>query len=110
MSSLYSQYLKERLGRGIVETEHGFATFEYITDKIVYIIDLYVIPEKRKSHLASDMADEICRVAKEAGYVQLLGSVDLNAKGAQTSIKILLAYGMSISHADKNAIYFVKDL
>jgi acetyltransferase (GNAT) family protein len=108
--SLYAEYIKERRNHGCLETEDGFATFEYVTDKIVYIIDLYVVPSKRKSNIASNLADEICRVAKEAGKTQLLGSVDLQSIGAQDSIKVLLAYGMKISHAEKNALYFIKDI
>lgn len=108
--SLYADYIKERNGRGILENENGFATFEYVTDKLVYIVDLYVIPEKRKTHVASQLADQICAIAKESGRTQMLGSVDLSTKGSQESIKTLLAYGMKLTHTDKTVLYFVKEI
>lgn len=108
--SLYGEYIKERAGRGIVETEDGFATFEFPTDKIVYIIDLYVRPEKRKTGLASQLADTICEAAISQGKEQLLGSVDLGAQGADASIKVLEAYGMKFFKSAGNMLYYIKQI
>lgn len=110
MLSLYGQYIKERIGRGILETEDGFATFEYINDEIVYIIDLYVKPEKRKSHVAAMMADKICEQAVKDGKKFLMGSVDASAKSAEDSIKVLEAYGMKVSKVVEPMIFFVKPI
>ena len=110
MLSLYGQYLTERTSRGILETEHGFATFDYITDDTVYIVDLYVVPEKRKSHVASEIADKICEEAVKAGRKYLLGSVDLTAKGAETSCKVLEAYGMVIHKVAEPMVFYVKQI
>lgn len=110
MSSLYAQYIKERIGRGIVETDTGFATFEYINDDIVYIIDLYVQKEHRNQHVASAMADKICEQAIKDGKKFLLGSVDVTAKGAEDSIKVLEAYGMSVHKVAEPMIFFMKPL
>ena len=108
--SLYGQYIAERQGRGIVETEDGFATFDYISDKIVYIVDLYVVPEKRKSHVATELADKICEEAIKSGHTQLLGSVDATAKGAEASCKVLEAYGMKIHKVAEPMIFYVKQI
>lgn len=108
--SLYGQYIKERCGRGIVETEDGFATFEYPTDDIVYIVDLYVIPEKRKNKIASNLADEIVAQAIKDGKKFLLGSVDVTAKGADNSCKVLEAYGMKIHKIAEPMIFYVKQI
>lgn len=108
--SLYAQYVKERTGRGILECEHGFATFEYVGKDTVYIVDIYIVPEKRKSHLAKELADTICQEAVKQGKKYLLGSVDTTAKGAETSIKVLLAYGMRLHSQKEPMLYFIKTL
>lgn len=108
--SLYAEYIKERCGRGILETKEGFATFEYPTEDIVYIIDLYVKPEFRKTHVAATLADEIVRQALKEGKKFLLGSVDVTAKGAETSCKVLEAYGMKIHKVAEPMIFYVKQI
>jgi len=110
MSSLYSQYIKERCGRGILESEDGFATFDYVTDEIVYIIDLYVVPEKRRNHYAAFLADKIVEQAVKDGKKFLLGSVDQTAKGAEDSQKVLEAYGMRLYKTAAPMLFYVKEI
>ncbi len=108
--SVYGQYLKERTGRGIVENEDGFASFEYIGDDTVYIVDIFVIPEKRQQRLAATMADSIVAAAVKDGKKYLLGSVDVSANGAEASIKILEAYGMKPHKVAEPMIFFIKEI
>lgn len=110
MPSLYAQYLSERIGRGILETEDGFATFEYVADDTVYIIDLYVVPEKRQQHVAAKLADKICEQAVKDGKKYLLGSVDLTTRGAETSIKVLEGYGMMLHKKAEPMLFFIKSI
>lgn len=106
----YGKYLLERQGRGILEMEHGFATFEFPTKELVYIVDIYVEPEHRKSGLAAKMADEIVKAAKLRGCSQLLGSVDPNANGAEDSIKVMFSYGFRLGKVTESMLFFVKDI
>lgn len=108
--SLYGQYIAERQGRGILETKHGFATFDFINEDTVYIVDLYVIPKKRKSHIAKDIADKICEIAIQSGRKYLLGSVDASAKGAEDSKAVLEAYGMRIHKVVEPMIFYIKQI
>jgi predicted GNAT family acetyltransferase len=108
--SLYAQYIKETCNRGTVETKDGFATFEFINDKMVYIVDIYVVPKKRKTGVAKDLADSIVSAVKPMGVTQLLGSVDLGIKGAETSEKVLIAYGMVECLTQHHMKFFVKDI
>lgn len=109
-SSLYAKYLKERTGRGIVETVDGFATFEYVTDEIVYIVDLFVVPEKRRGRVAANMADRIVEEAAKAGRKYLLGSVDVTAYGAEASMKVLQAYGMKPYKVAEPMVFYIKEI
>lgn len=110
MTSLYARYVKERTGRGILESDDGFATFEYIGKDTVYIADIYIVPEKRNKHIASKFANRICEEAVASGKKYLLGSVDTTAKGAEDSIKVLLAYGMKLHSQKEPMLYFIKTL
>ena len=113
--SLYAEYLREKTSDQIIESDKGFITYRFYYDQkdnceAVYIIDLYVRPEFRKSHVASDAADIVVRIAKKRGCKKLLGSVVPSNKDCTSSVKVLLAYGMSIESATENMIWFKKDI
>lgn len=110
--SLYGKYVKERENREIVETDHGFATFQYCgyENTECYIIDLYVLPDHRKKGVASQLADRIAEMAKEKGCQYLSGSVDPTANGATDSVKTLLAYGFDVAAVSEKLIWFKKEL
>ena len=109
--SLYGDYVKERLGDFILETDYGFATYRYINDKkTVYVVDLFVIPEMRKKGLASDLTDKIVEIAKKEGATELWGTVSPQAVNPTDSIKALLAYGMTFLSSTEQIIIFRKDI
>lgn len=107
--SVYAEYLKEREGKEVVENDNGFLSYRIFND-YVYIVDIYVVPEKRKTGLAKFWADQVCEIAKAKGAKTLVGSVDVRANGATESLKVLLAYGMRVDSIDGQMIYFKKDL
>ena len=107
--SLYAEYLKERTNDEILETARGFATYRFV-EKSVYIIDIYVVPQFRKTGEASQMADNIAKMAKELGYKKIIGSVVPSNKESTSSLKVLLAYGMRLSSSSQDFIIFEKEL
>lgn len=108
--SLYSQYIAEKTDKSILETDIGFATYSFPDNKTVYIEDIFVLPEYRKSHAASEMADEIIAKAKSKGCTKAIGSVVPSTSNSTDSLKILLAYGMKLDSSANNFILFSKDL
>lgn len=108
--SLYAEYVRERLGDEIYETEDAFATYRFINEKQVYIIDLYVKPEKRKLGLASAISDSIVDIARKHGRSELIGSVVPSAKTSTGSMKAFLAYGMQIQSSANDFIVLKKDI
>lgn len=111
MLSLYAQYLAEKTNDRIIETENSFATYRYLDDGItVYIVDIFVLPSIRNSGWASCIADEIVTEAKKRGCIKLLGSVVTSSKNSTVSLKILLAYGMTLDSASNDFIVFRKDI
>jgi GNAT superfamily N-acetyltransferase len=109
--SLYAEYIKERTDDSIIETPSGFATYRYINDgRSVYVIDIYTRPECRKRGDAAALADSVAYEAKSKGCTEMLGTVNPSAKGSTASLKVLLAYGMSLKSASDNLIVFGKDI
>jgi len=107
--SNFAKYKEERENALVVEDENGFATAIFLEDA-VYIDEIYVIPEKRKSNIASNYANQIAEKAKKLGYHKLLGSVCPSAKGATTSLKVLLAYGFELHSTNSELIYLEKEI
>jgi hypothetical protein len=114
MKSLYAQYVLEREDQETLENEFGFLTYRALPSKEApqefRIFDLYVIPEKRKSGVASSLADQVVLLAKGSGCHILTGSVDTHARGATESVKVLLAYGFQVLRTDGPMIYFKREL
>lgn len=111
--SLYGDYIKEHRNDLIVESENGFATYRFVPlgdVPSIYLVDLYVRPELRKSGLASEMADKVCSIGREYYCKYLLGSVVPSAKAATDSLKVLLAYGMTLHSASPELIVFKKEI
>ena len=97
------------MGDEIVETPTGFATYRYINEgKSVYIVDIFVVPEHRKSGAAAALADQIVETARQRGCTELIGTVVPSVKGANVSLAVLLGYGMSLHSSERDLIVFRK--
>jgi predicted GNAT superfamily acetyltransferase len=112
MTSLYGQYIKERENAEIIEDDYGFATYKFIDDTYCYIVDIFVVQEKRKEGKASTYADKVARLARKKGYKFLLGSVSIDANDFVASEKVLKAYGFKFKNVDEKdrVVYYVKEL
>ncbi len=109
--SLYGQYIQEREGKHIQECEHGFATYVYMNAiNAVYVEDIYVVPEQRRSRVAWEMLDSICATAIDKGCHTLLGTVRPLANGSTESLKAILAYGFKVDSCDGGLIWFKKEI
>lgn len=111
--SMHSEYIRERLGDEVLEYDEGFATYRFLDDfgvKAVYIVDIFVRPDFRKTRMASAMADEIVEKAKSVGCTRLIGTVSPASNNSTDSLKVLLGYGMELYQCDKNAIIFKKEI
>ncbi len=108
--SLYADYLHEKTNDQIIENEFGFATYRYIGNDVVYIVDIYILPEFRKSKHASTIADNIVELASKKGCTKLMGSIVPSNKNSTDSLKVLLAYGMKLESSTTDFIAFTKDI
>lgn len=109
--SMYGEYLREKTEDQIIETEQGFATYRYLDGGYsVYIVDIYVRSDFRKTNVASTIADYIVEEARKKGALKLLGSVVPSNKNSTDSIRVLLAYGMKLLSSTNDFIMFTKDI
>lgn len=110
MSSLYGEYIKEREGRDIVETEGGFATYVYVSHKDMgkccYIVDIYTRPDFRSTGLGQELANDIKARAVAEGCKYLIGSVDPRANNATKSLELLLKFGFELHCIEGPLVYF----
>lgn len=108
--SHYADYIREKTDKFIVETDKGFVTYSYWPNNKVYLEDIYIAPDFRKSHHASDMADTVARTAKSKGCTVMVGSVIPSTKNSTISLKVLLNYGMNLVSSSQDIIFFEKEI
>ena len=108
--SLYAQYIAEREGKHIIESDKGFATYVFNPDNSVYIQDIFVHPDYRHDHVAAHMADEIVKLSKERGCTRLYGSVVPSANNSTASLKVLFAYGFKLDKSTNDFIVVSKEI
>lgn len=107
--TLYARYIAEREGFSIIENEHGFATF-VIGEDSIYLRDLYVIPDKRRSNVATSLVDEVADVGRTYKCKLLTGSVSVRSHTATENLTAVLAYGMRVRGIQGDLITFEKEL
>lgn len=113
MDSMYAKMVREKTDDFILETESGFATYkftEYKNEKAVYIANIYVLPDFRKTNVAGAMADNIVEMARKKGCTKLLGGVVPSSKDSTVNLRVLLGYGMRLDSSAVDYIIFVKDI
>lgn len=111
MSRFYPDYMKEYRNQDYFETEHGFITYLLIPEsKTVFVGDLYVKPEMRKSHHATQLVNTVCDIGREAGMKQLVSIIYMDFAGKEVSLLSSLKYGCKIISVDPSKITVAKEL
>jgi GNAT superfamily N-acetyltransferase len=112
--SLYSQYLKEKDGINTLETDKGLVTFIQQGERgqEFYIVDIFVLPEFRRTGYATELGEIMQKQAVELGAEYLLGAVEINSNTYDQSRKTLESFGFEMFvYVDEDKInYFKKDL
>ena len=104
---MYVEYLKEREGAEVLELPEGFAVIKQLPD-CLYLQDIYVKPEFRKTGIGRSMLEVVEQSAKNLGYSKVLGSCSPLASGSTGSLKAMLACGFELSSCEKDLIFLVK--
>lgn len=109
--SLYSEYVKEREGKTVIENKDGFIKYSINkTERYCYLEDLFILPESRKNGIGQKMAEFVQILAKNEGCKKIITSVVPSAKGCDYSMKVVLKNGYRLRSAHENIIFFEKDI
>jgi GNAT superfamily N-acetyltransferase len=107
--SLYSQYILEREGKAMIEDHRGFATYRAI-DRGMYIEDVFVQKDFRKSGVGREMINRIAEIAKTEGHTLLLVSVVPSANNSTDSILSAIACGFRLDSSSSNFVVLTREL
>lgn len=107
--NLWAAYNKERRGTETIETSEGFVSYSISNPDIIYLEDLYITPECRKSGASHRMADRVVSIGRSKGCKFLLSSVDLKSKGVTASLRATLSYpGIEFDSIQGSGMFFKK--
>ena len=96
-------------GKSVIYDDHGFATY-WIRGEEVYIEDIYVKKEYRRTHAASQFADKVAKLGIENGCTYMTGTVVPSANNSTISMKMMIGYGFDLWIAQDDIIWFKKAL
>lgn len=103
MMSLYAQYIKERAGIEIIESERGFMSFQ-IQGKECFIYDAYVCSEYRLSGEGAGMLGALKTLAQSQGCDAITATIWPGAKNSTESMAAMIHVGFKITSSAPNLI------
>lgn len=106
---MWAEYIKEREGFEVLETDHGVATYRILGEEC-YIKDIFVLKEHRHSGVASKIGDHITEIAIANGCKKLSGTVVPSLNGSSGSLLGLLKYGFKLHSSTQDLIVLVKEI
>ena len=111
--SLYGDYIKERIGREIIEDDKGFVTYCFpsdYNDEVIYLVDMYVVPEARGDNYCSTLADKVAEIGRENDCKMIMTSLCVDARNWEISEKVITKYEFVESKRSDNMVFYIKEL
>lgn len=108
--SMYADYLMEKAGDGIIETEQGFASYRLMPDAKIWLMDIYVKPEYRRTRAAISMGDQVMEIGKLKGCTEMIGTSIPSLPRSTPGLKLMLAFGMELKSAMADLIILKKEI
>lgn len=110
MPSLYAEYVKEREGKETIENDTGFITYlDLKPSKTIYLSDMYIKPEFRKTGAARSLYNELLAVLQEKKYNTMISSYDMDTNNWEHTEKMLENEGFKKAHKYGTLMYLIKD-
>lgn len=107
--TLYFKYIQERDQAEIIENDFGFVTFK-IVNKECFILNMYVLPEYRRSGNFSCMIKLLGEKALQEGCEFISGNIQMYDSGKNKTLSAALSVGFEIVASDINTICIIKKL
>lgn len=109
-ASLYAQYITERGDAKVIEIPEGFVSYNVINENQIYVMDVFVKLDYRRTHIASELTRMVENEGRRQGCKEIITTVIPTLVGSTISIKAILNYGFTLQSASNNMIVFKKDI
>jgi len=109
MSDLFLQYKLERENVQNIQVDGAFITYKMLKE-YCYIEDVYCVPELRDSGIAHELSAKVEVIAKKAGHIKMLGSVDTSAKNPEQGLRACFNDNYKILKIEGSVIWLYKEL
>lgn len=106
---MYLDYVKERQGFDCIETDQGFLFYK-ISDVELYIAELYVKPEFRKTDAVKELVSRAAELALFNKCKFLTGNIYLADQGHLRTIKAALKLDFYIVRANNDIIVIARKI
>jgi len=106
---LYKQYLEERDGASVIYYDWGFCVYAINAD-VIYLSELYVIPEHRSSTKAYRLFKEVIALGLQRNCTKILGSYDKTTIGWKRSRDLMIRLKFNFFKKQNNLIYMIRSL
>ena len=105
IETFYPAYLKEYRNQDHIETDYGFISYVINEEeKTIYMVDIYVVPERRKENLSRKLVYMAMAEAKERGCTHGFTHVFNDFKDKEASLMAALAIGGKIVSVDPEKV------
>lgn len=104
---LWELYIAEREGAKTIYTDHSFVTYKNINESEIFVMDLFVEREFRKSGLVQKMWDDL--IEKENPKI-VYGMTDRTALNWESSNKFMLSFGFTPYSRENTIIYYYMEI
>lgn len=110
----WANYIKEREGHEIIETDEGFIEYHIVPGDpaLLFIDSFYIKPEFRRSAQGGTAGMRLTQQAIEAGLragcVFAAAEIHVEMLNATHSLRAALAYGMRLHSTGHNRIMLIK--
>lgn len=109
MMSMWARYRTEFGNSIFVEKDFGFFSYSILPD-CIFLEDVWIEPDKRKSGLSKGLYLELENVARQNGKHFILARITLDSKVIPGNIKFALAMDFVPFKAHNNDLWFRRDV
>lgn len=103
----YANYLKEREGMDLIESNEGFVVYTVYNDiNTLYIAEIFVEKEYRGSLAAYRLYQKCIKAAKENYCDRILGTVDISTVGYELSERLMKRLKFEFQKKQGNLIFY----
>ena len=107
--TLYAKYIKERMGRDIIEVDGGFITYRCANGEC-FMADMYVEQSKRGGLLFKKLIEQLSDIAKEAGCSIITATIHIADPGCSHNLASALKIGFKVLKAEHGVVLVGKEV